>query len=251
MGQYYELVNENEKARVSPRITEDFVKLMEFSYVYNMFVLEILNKLKNEWYGNKVGLVGDYADEDEKYPVEEYPLLKANDPSWNTNRFFEGYTHEHWLGTAEKREAFVKDHVAVNLTKKEWIELTPQEETYDAWGISKLSLLIACGNQRGGGDYYGREAEKVGDWAFDEIGVVAKDDPILEGFTHKDFNPTEGGTTPVEVKDKSYGELTREEIIELMDAYSDYVQQCNDDGPDRLPVSLREYFDNDYKEDLE
>lgn len=54
---------------------------------------------------------------------------------------------------------------------EEWTDRRTQEVKKSVWCVNPLPLLTACGNGRGGGDYYDcyPDYDKVGTWAFDFI----------------------------------------------------------------------------------
>ena len=58
MGQYYIAVNIDKKEYIEP---DCGVKLMEWSYNRNPLILNLMKKLANEWKGDRVFVVGDYA----------------------------------------------------------------------------------------------------------------------------------------------------------------------------------------------
>ena len=72
----------------------------------------------------------------------------------------------------------------VNYTLKRFVDLDTLDSTIDDYGeaLHPLCLLTACGNGRGGGDYYGNDSRKVGSWAFDLIVFL---DEVPEEFTEE------------------------------------------------------------------
>ena len=60
MGQYYKFVNIDKK-EICDRNRHGY-KLMEHSYVNNDYCNDILSLLSNEWKGDRVIHVGDYAE---------------------------------------------------------------------------------------------------------------------------------------------------------------------------------------------
>ena len=60
MGQYYKFVNIDKK-EICDRNRQGY-KLMEHSYVNNDYCNDILRLLSNEWKGDRVIHVGDYAE---------------------------------------------------------------------------------------------------------------------------------------------------------------------------------------------
>jgi hypothetical protein len=74
----------------------------------------------------------------------------------------------------------------LNYDKKQAIDLSKEvvQEVYNdqKWIISPLTLMVACGNNRGGGDFYegGTGYEFIGTWAGDHVGV---EDSLPDGYT--------------------------------------------------------------------
>ena len=58
MGQYYKVINIDKKEYMRPNCG---LKLMEWSYNRNPLILNLMKKLANEWKGDRVFVVGDYA----------------------------------------------------------------------------------------------------------------------------------------------------------------------------------------------
>lgn len=181
MGQYYEvLIEQNGQYYHSNRIVDDNLtpaKLTEHSWFEN----ELLKCV--QWFiykkPSRVYWVGDYANsvnhkinwlnpKDIKkiyslcYGVEKDKRVKKIN-SFNSkdtisfhNRFLVNYTKKIYIdGTA-------------------YFDLASDEE---GWCTNPLSLLNALGNGEGGGDYCGKEEEKVGAWAGDWISI--EDNPPL------------------------------------------------------------------------
>lgn len=79
MGQYYKVVNIDKKEYM---YSDGGIKLMEWSYNRNPLVLNIMKKLANEWKGDRVFVVGDYAlsgdriDRDNNEKDYDYDLLE-------------------------------------------------------------------------------------------------------------------------------------------------------------------------------
>lgn len=80
----------------------------------------------------------------------------------------------------------LRDKFLVNYTKKIYIDgtiyfITARNE--EGWCTNPLSLLTALGNGQGGGDYRGKEEEKIGAWAGDWISVEGIPSLLFEDKT--------------------------------------------------------------------
>ena len=60
MGQYHKFMNFDKKEILNP---PGLLKLMEWSYQQNEYMLQIENLLKTSWKGDRVLVIGDYADD--------------------------------------------------------------------------------------------------------------------------------------------------------------------------------------------
>lgn len=200
MGQYYmPTLIEPEDGSIKTLYSHDYdngLKLMEHSYIGNNFMDAVSSLI---WkHPMKVAWIGDYSnspyDPEEPYsskmPVEE----------------FMQYYHAVWSEEGEKKHNVKpesvkiltmrhKNRFIINHTRKIYIRIGDYikrskwtESSYWKNGIRldhphyfsmcvhPLSLLTACGNDRGGGDYrYNCPGyEHVGTWAFDIIEISDK-----------------------------------------------------------------------------
>ena len=175
MGQYYKLINVSKKEQCSRN--RGMMKLMEFSYVGNPYVMDSLKLLNNEWKNNEVICVGDYADGSEPYLGDDYMLDLKNREKVD-NFYDEADSYQEVVPKANDEMRYVYNH-----SKKEYIDLLKQpvewfcvnkNKIYSA-KINSFSLLVACGNGLGGGDYNGINVDKIGSWA----GDVFEASPVL------------------------------------------------------------------------
>lgn len=178
MGQYYTHANIDKQEMCSP----DGIKLMEHSWVGNRSVHRLYSLLKGDWKGDRVVVAGDYfeADENESIGVklkEQIYDLEWDEPKLKTPEPTDKLVHE-W--EREEQTGFY-----VNYDKEQAIDLSklPVQEIYNDhdWIVSPLTLMVACGNNRGGGDYYeGNQGYSfVGTWAGDHVGI---EDELPEGY---------------------------------------------------------------------
>ena len=214
MGQYYKIVNVDKKQIMVPWDYDCGAKLMEWSYSGCRFVLTLLNLLKKEWKGDRVYVVGDYADYDELNGDEEIwqeAYNKAHD------EIAQGYTPrpedkdypptiysmtEEWDIVPEQFEhnssdvRFIYNHalqeyIDLDHCPIEWVWVDSETGSSHVSKVAPLPLLLAMGNGRGGGDYHEdcNNAWLVGAWCdtASEIDCEAAALPACSHYT--EFEP--------------------------------------------------------------
>lgn len=145
------------------------IKLMEHSYWRNSFMLAMTAELYK--HKARVAWVGDYAS-DYRFERDDAP-----DPRTLCELAWDKIKQE----PIAEQDMTLEDMVLVNHTKKQYVD---GNEYYEynkfKWGedtpwscIHPLSLLTACGNGLGGGDYHEDNPDYnfVGYWCWDEISV--------------------------------------------------------------------------------
>ena len=201
MGQYYRAVNVDKQVFA----TLDGAKLMEFSWVHNKSVAALVALMAGEWKGDRVYIVGDYADSGE---FEDKNWRKSYDAVARELGFFgktrkgeDGAEYETTLyGFAGNnfKEIFLckwdwrpqdkpienldalseeglKMRYVINDDLGVYIDLQhcpadnisywKDEDRAVVWRVHPMTLLLAMGNGRGGGDYNrGFNREAVGAW---------------------------------------------------------------------------------------
>lgn len=171
MGQYYRFINLDKKEACDRN--REFWKLTEHSYVGNYYCNDILSLINNEWKGDRVLHVGDYAEENDISTTSE--LIKKLNKEFNTKTPF--YRYSYCFEDVKPNKVKNNIRYVYNLDKKEYIDLYEQP-IMDTWfyddtiGFNKLNsfaLLTACGNGQGGGDYDGINNDKIGSWAGDHF----------------------------------------------------------------------------------
>lgn len=212
MGQYYTLFNLDKKQFVKPfDIDRSGFKMLEFSYNENGFVKAMTHLLANDWQGDRVALIGDYA-------VSEYPdepailngggakrlralFERAGEPPYDPwARAYEEYgEHVEYKDASEAlKKAFGKDianipayRYVVNVTQGVYID---REHEPAAWcwsehddegfevdaGVTRydyLPILISAGDNQGGGDWRDETGKLAGAWLGDEL-AFTNDAPI-------------------------------------------------------------------------
>lgn len=174
MGQYYKpcILKKNFKFGTSNVVVASLyahqymngLKLTEHSYVGNNFMKAAMQLLAL-YKAHPFVWCGDYADE--KFITKDGNKCNAYDIAHTI-------TPEE-LQTMVSENGIEADYkYIVNYTKRQYIKVPEYNE--DKWTIHPLSLLCADGNGRGGGDYHDKylNADKVGIWAYDRIGVTNK-----------------------------------------------------------------------------
>lgn len=197
MGQYYRALTENKKdgqrvwsiqtvewRETVDRGEKDYglyngIKLTEHSWIGNDFMVGISEYLyKNPTH---VAWVGDYSDTDAWGNVNSVDYRSLHERAWNTIEEVD----------AQKSNFDVRHKFLVNHTKKTFVDFDDYIEkstTEDGWCLHPLSLLTACGNGLGGGDFHKTTTsignENVGRWGFDEISI---EDEAPSGYTKEDI----------------------------------------------------------------
>jgi len=171
MGQYYRFINIDKKEKCDRN--EGVLKLTEHSYLANEYCKDILSLLSNKWKGDRVIHVGDYAEGNDGTTtsnliaqVEKEINIKTSVYDWG-----EG------LKDVSPNRVNNKIRYVYNLDKKEYIDLIKQPIQWCCYYDDKISfakfnafaLLIGCGNEQGGGDYFDINKKRVGYWAGDRL----------------------------------------------------------------------------------
>ena len=212
MGQYYLIANIDKKEFLNPHSLDNGAKLMEWSYQGNRMVNALFNLLQSDWQGDRVYVVGDYADSSENYEEDNNWLPTYNAVAKElgfkgklTENGYEYTLHDHVYNNFKNISNEVDSECIENGARyifnnqlKCVIDLTKLPVTYegfDAWTgkpycmyISPLSLLLAMGNGRGGGDYHNCYP------AFSEVGLwcaSSQDIEISMDMLHPDYDEFE------------------------------------------------------------
>jgi len=158
MGQYYIAIilgnkpehGEDEVIRICmlPYGYNSGAKLMEHSFMNNDFVttFEQLIAPSGIFYKSRIVWAGDYADNESNMSQNLYQSSER---------------------TMSPPTSDVTYRYIVNHTKKLYVDKQNSESN-----IHPLPLLVCEGNQRGGGDYWGKNSELCGTWARDVISVT-------------------------------------------------------------------------------
>lgn len=206
MGQYYKPVSldklkekdKNETWLYTHQFGHQGLKIMEHSYLQNDFMqaVEVLLTPFGPWYKHHIVWAGDYADSESERKQEGLNSLDVEESGniydmADEDRGLEPIApyiiqqikDENKIDLDEYRyivnhdEKLFVDKQHVKAYKASWMD-----EGEEGWKIHPLSLLVAEGNGRGGGDYYegSSDYELVGSWARQSISIEKE---IPEGYT--------------------------------------------------------------------
>jgi len=201
MGQYYSalVIDENNNIKtLKPWPFDNGAKLMEHSWIGGSF----MNAVYSMIHGNpcKVAWIGDYSDapyepKDDAYakamPLDEF--LKFYEMAWDESE----ESSLEPTDFSEKQLSLVNHATSgtylINHSRKCYLELGAYIQRaimkinlVNSWAIDPLSLLTACGNGRGGGDFSKSNIgyENIGIWAFDKLEYS---DKMPQGYTEEVF----------------------------------------------------------------
>lgn len=208
MGQYYMPTLIAKDGTISTLYSHDYdngLKLMEHSYIGNKFVSAVCTQIWKK--PTKLAWIGDYSDDpwEGTYTghISQKDFFKIYQEVWNDERYpFRIYPEPYGYLTLKNRRRYLINHTTKEyvdlesyIEKNKWHEKSEYRRRRDGRVVNEpyeydkcihpLPLLTACGNGRGGGDYYDcfPDYEKVGSWAFCEIeltGVKPKGYDLVE-----------------------------------------------------------------------
>lgn len=182
MGQYYIAVNVDKKEFIHPHQYDNGLKLMEWSYIGNKFSTALLNLIAHRWKGDRVYVVGDYADLSDEHEVwyeelkkltEELDLHDGDYKNYPDSYSLYKYAlHFKHLPASKVGHKKLPGRYIYNTADKVYIDLqhVPVFHTEPdgwKWQVCPWSLLLAMGNGRGSGDYRGVRESAVGLWVGD------------------------------------------------------------------------------------
>lgn len=253
MGQYYIFINLDKKQKCER--SKYMLKLIEHSYLGNKYCSDILSLLANKWKGDRVIHVGDYAKGNDGTTTEE---LIANIERENGLSKKE-YTVYGWGSTFEdvKPEKDISNiRYVYNLDKKEFVDLLKQpvqwfyyeENQIYVAKFNSFALLIGCGNEKGGGDYFQINKEKVGLWAGDHF--VTSESRIKDYEHFKEIKPIFNEMLNFDSKIKNYNEKSVNEIllkegVELKE-YLAFLKKANKIDFTKLRLAKKDLLNNEY-----
>lgn len=178
MGQYYRvgfIDDEGNLTCLCPYKAGFGAKLLEHGYYGNRFMNDVTKVLYN--HPMRVCWMGDYGNTFDGMNYES----KADES------FIEDIFNRIWEHDGLSCETIDVNSInpdvsfdlykplpryLVNYTLKKYIDLSLVDDMIEEYGraLHPLCIMTACGNGRGGGDYFGKNSCVSGDWAFDLIG---------------------------------------------------------------------------------
>lgn len=160
MGQYYRpMILDGSEIIIYNRETSEglvFAKLMEHAWLKNEAVGKVFGYIYH--HPCRIAWVGDYTETDN---IPNTPF--------NGNQIWEMKNEN-----LEVEPMMPGNKFLVNHDKYQYIDLKNYAKNAvdeNGWCTHPLPILTACGNGRGGGDYYGPNHEEAGFWAGDLISV--------------------------------------------------------------------------------
>jgi len=200
MGQYYRamVIGEKDDIKVvSPYDFDNGAKLTGFSWCGNNFINAVLSLIHNN--KAKVAFIGDYANEPYE-PSEDYyasimpeeSFAKYYKAAWDSNEKLNLRKYRFTKDDMNMMDMDTTGKYLVNHDICEYIDIAAyiKEAAFfwhdDYWAVNPFPILTACGNGRGGGDFYSENigGEYVGTWAFAMIEYTGQ---IPEGYTQSDI----------------------------------------------------------------
>ncbi|MBP3595919.1 MAG: hypothetical protein J6J60_00745 [Clostridia bacterium] len=266
MGQYYKVINIDKKQYMRPEMG---LKLMEWSYSKNLMVLNIMKKLANEWKGDRVFVVGDYAiSQDRERNSYDYSVLEQIERELGIYKKKENgyymslyhYADENFKEIPLEKLKREQYKYIYNHNKKEYIDLEhcplawlyKEKDKYNIVRIAPISLALALGNGMGGGDYWGNNEESVGMYINDIQNLEITKEPLnveyeelRPEFYEDSYVPYDEISKEIELEERKY-KIARN-IVKLMSTYDNenYKNNYNSqkDAIDRIAWRL-EYDSN-------
>lgn len=233
MGQYYNFINLDKKQKCEKHI--ELLKLTEHSYLKNPYCMDILSLLNNEWKGDRVIHVGDYAEGNDGTTTSNFisEIEQEND--------LKDITVYHWGNSFKDVEpSKLNENIryVYNLDKKEFIDLKKQPIQWFCYEKNKIyyakfntfAFLTGCGNEQGGGDYRYNNKKRVGMWAGDRF--VSSLTLLKEYENYNEVKYIFNECLPIKNKIKNINENTEKSIYfyeavdlkHFLDRYKDYFK---------------------------
>ena len=252
MGQYYKFVNIDKK-EVCDKNRHGY-KLMEHSYVGNDYCNDILRLLSNEWKGDRVIHVGDYAEPTDTSNTSNIISKICKELG------IESTTVYNYASDFNNIECSSNDNIryVYNLDKKEYVDLFKQpiqrfwidedNKLIGACKINSFALLTGCGNEQGGGDYYFKNKQYVGSWAGDKI--VSSPIQLNEYKNYKYNNLVFNENTEYYKKIKKYYNFLENKILKdeslILNDFLEYLRK-NDYDYSNFKIDTSDLLDNEIK----
>lgn len=194
MGQYYDLINFDKKA-ILTLADKSLSKLQEF-YYSKEFQNALINLLANDWKGDTVILLGDYADQaQEGTPIYKSVQnirakygLSGSVQDWPEDLTKKkGFYDSESIEMSGHSEQMQRYRYLYNHALKQFIDVE-KYPVNDKSSSAPFLLLIALGNGYGMGDITEvTDEEQIGAWV-DTISSVTVEQEILQG-NYKEIMP--------------------------------------------------------------
>ena len=171
MGQYHKIMNFDKKEVLEP---PGFRKLMEWSYQENEYMLQLEHLIKTSWKGDRVLVIGDYADDfyEDMYSSDVLKDLRNENKSYNLNNIYDypykevsnSSFYSNQLPSRYIYNDSMKEYIDLKKQPIQWVGYDENLNLIEGRKIHPLSLVLSCCNGAGGGDYYANNMDKVGCW---------------------------------------------------------------------------------------
>lgn len=236
MGQYYQIINMDKQEVLHPDTFDCGAKLTEWSFNENDFVQAFLWLMTTSWKGDRVYVIGDYAEPNEYSDKDGYTgiLRELIGELGIRDKRENGYPVTIYRETNQKftpispfpeNFPFPDYRYIYNHEKKQMIDLLqcPVSYAYNhpithketAETMAPLPLLMAMGNGQGGGDYWiKRNMKLVGSWADDSQHIEITEEPLdldYEVF-RPDFTEEKDWITKAQWLERQKDELEDEKV---------------------------------------
>lgn len=173
MGQYFKPTNLDVKEDMRSWAYMTGSKLMEHSYFFNPFVVEVIYLLMGKWCFERVVWSGDYSEDAEnEWNEYEYTTILPRNFKYSPQG---DITSESFEKELKPRIKILSDsYYFVNQDKEIYCRLDCCRETKTGLRVSPIPLLLSNSCGEGGGDYREdcNDYQHVGTWAYDRVGVV-------------------------------------------------------------------------------
>jgi len=185
IGQYYKFINIDKKEKCEKN--RDLLKLTEHSYYGNAYCNDILYLLSNSWKNNRIVHVGDYAEPNDKSTTDKFitGIVKENNLTETVYDWGKTFKEVNPINSNKIRYVFnhdKKEYVDLMEQPIQWFYYDENSNKLKATRFNSFALLVACGNEQGGGDYFSVNKEYIGFWAGDRL---ESSEHILEEY--KDY----------------------------------------------------------------
>lgn len=214
MGQYYKIINFDQKEILYPFDFGNGLKLLEWSYDLNEMVLALMNLLAGDWAGDRVAVVGDYADSGPEEPwgdtYEAYVQEIGDDDlySWAGDHFKCLHPDED-VSTEDRGYRYIYNNATRQFIDMEHcpVEWECTDKDTGKSGVTKIAplpLLLAMGNGRGGGDYRENHPSYnlVGSWCSTVRSIQVSAAPLPGTEDYEELKPGFTENVTVEIQEE-------------------------------------------------